>query len=292
MRRARPRISGWETSSRCGRRRSPSWRAWESPSRAARRNGATSLRDVSGSQELHRQLPIAGDGDPSGPVHDSKEALRFRAVCDERITLPLSSLRAFDSVYTKLVAGLSKSSMVEIKANWRSMSGWSRSRRRALYDRLGYSQDLIRQLGCSPALGASGSGGGAAKRIGPQGQDSGGSGHHAPHAGPGHQAVPPDHHVHGHNGRGPEVHQQALPEGNEARVLGLCGVRPGPAQHQRMGSGGQGEVQDHRGLHVQVLQRLLEGEPRGDQAAPDHGVAQGQGHMPAAGDGRAPGAAI
>ena len=44
---------------------------------------------------------------PVAPVHDSKEALRFRAVCDERITLPLSSLRAFDSVYTKLVAGLS-----------------------------------------------------------------------------------------------------------------------------------------------------------------------------------------
>ena len=29
----------------------------------------------------------------------------------------------------------------------------------------------------------------------------------------------------------------------------------------------------------------LEGEPRGDPAAPDHGVAQGQGHMPATGDG-------
>ena len=38
------RISGWGTSCRCGRRRSPSWRAWESPSHAVRRNGATSLR--------------------------------------------------------------------------------------------------------------------------------------------------------------------------------------------------------------------------------------------------------
>ena len=111
------------------------------------------------------------------------------------------------------------------------------------------------------------------------------------HAGPGHQAVPAHHHVHGHGGRGPEVHQQALPQGDEARVLGLRGVRLGLAQHQRLGSGGQGEVQDHRGLHVQVLQGLLEGEPRGDQTAPDHGVAQRQGHMPAAGDGQAPGAA-
>ena len=39
---------------------------------------------------------------PVAPVHDSKEALRFRAVCD-----------------TKLVSGLSKSSMVEVKVNWR-----------------------------------------------------------------------------------------------------------------------------------------------------------------------------
>ena len=65
-----------------------------------------------------------------------------------------------------------------------------------------------------------------------------------------------------------QVHQQALPQGDEACVLGLRGVWLGLAQHQRLGSGEQGEVQG-----------LLEGEPRGDQAAPDHGVAQRQGHM-------------
>ena len=71
-----------------------------------------------------------------------QEALRFRAVCDERITLPLSSLRAFDS-YTKLVTGLSKSSMVEIKVNWRCnvVHDWvepvPQEAVRALYDRLG-----------------------------------------------------------------------------------------------------------------------------------------------------------
>ena len=131
------------------------------------------------------------------------------------------------------------------------MTGWSRSSRAGgpLYDRLGYSQDMITQ------------------GIGPQGQDSGGSGHHAPHAGPGHQKVPPDHRGHCHGCCGQEVHQQALPDGHQARVLGFGGVRPCPAQHQRMGSGGQGEVQDHRGLHVQVLQGLLEGEPWGHTAA-------------------------
>ncbi|CAJ1339557.1 unnamed protein product, partial [Effrenium voratum] len=60
---------------------------------------------------------------PVAPIHDSKEALRFRAICDERITLPLSALRDYDSVYTKLVAGLSKASMVEVKVNWRCNLG-------------------------------------------------------------------------------------------------------------------------------------------------------------------------
>ena len=37
-----------------------------------------------------------------------------------------------------------------------------------MYDRLGYSQDMITQLGCSPRLGASGPGGGAAKESDPK----------------------------------------------------------------------------------------------------------------------------
>ena len=37
-----------------------------------------------------------------------------------------------------------------------------------MYDRLGYSQDLITQLGCSPPLNASGPGGGAAKESDPK----------------------------------------------------------------------------------------------------------------------------
>ena len=110
---------------------------------------------------------------PVAPIHDSKEALRFRAVCDERITLTLASLKAFDSVYTKLVPGLSKSSMVEVKVNWRCnvVHDWveqvPQEAAGALYDRLGYSQDLIRQLGCP--------GGGAAKEADPKAKVLGGA---------------------------------------------------------------------------------------------------------------------
>ena len=200
---------------------------------------------------------------PVAPVHDSKEALRFRAVCDERITLPLSSLRAFDSVYTKLVSGLSKSSMVEVKVNWRCnvVHDWVEQ----------VPQEAVGPCRTASPRTSSGSwvahppwvplapGEERPRNRTPRPRFWGGGGHDAPHTcGPGHQAVPAHHHVHGHGGRGPEVHQQqALCQGDEARVLGLRGVRLGFAQHQRLGSGGQGEVQDHRGLHVQVLQGLL-----------------------------------
>ena len=192
---------------------------------------------------------------PVAPVHDSKEALRFRAVCDERITLPLSSLRAFDSVRTKLVAGLSKSSMVEIKVNWRCnvVHDWvepvSQEAARALYNRLGYSQDLIRQLGCSPPVGVSGPGGGAAKESDPKARTPRSARRTRAPGGTPRSPRP--------RSRRSRTGSTSTSTSNEARVLGLCGVRPGPAQHQRMGSGGQGEVQDRRGLHVQVLQGLL-----------------------------------
>ena len=207
---------------------------------------------------------------PVAPIHDSKEALRFRAICDERISLPLASLKAFDSVYTKLVAGLSKSSMVEVKVNWRcNVVHWveqvPQEAAGALYDRLGYSQDLIRPL----ALG------GERPRRRTQRPRSCKGRHHAPHPRPGHQAVPAHHHGHGDGGRGLKVRQQALSQRGEACVLGLRGVWLGLAKHQCLGSGEQGKVQDHGGLYVQILQGLLEGEPRRDQAAPDHGVAQG-----------------
>ena len=41
---------------------------------------------------------------PVAPVHDSKEAMRFRAICDERITIPLDALKQFPEVHSKLVA--------------------------------------------------------------------------------------------------------------------------------------------------------------------------------------------
>ena len=114
-----------------------------------------------------------------------------------------------------------------MKVNWRCnvVHDWVEQVPQEAYDRLGYSQDLIRQLGCSPPLVPLAPGGGAAKEADPEGR------HHAPHPRPGHQAVPAHHQGQGDGGRGPAI----------------CAD----------------------------FARLLEGEPRGDQAAPDHGVAQG-----------------
>ena len=49
---------------------------------------------------------------PVAPVHDSKEAMRFRAMCDERITIPLDALKQFPEVRSKLVGQLPQSAMV------------------------------------------------------------------------------------------------------------------------------------------------------------------------------------
>ena len=78
-----------------------------------------------GHQGLLDQLPSAGDGDAVAPVHDSKEAMRFRAICDERITIPLDALKQFPEVRSKLVGQLPQSAMVDVKVNWRCKHTWA-----------------------------------------------------------------------------------------------------------------------------------------------------------------------
>ena len=54
-------------------------------------------------------------------IHDFKTHLRERAICDERISLPLSAFEELDTVYSKLAAQFgTQEAMVEVKVNWRS----------------------------------------------------------------------------------------------------------------------------------------------------------------------------
>jgi len=57
---------------------------------------------------------------PPADIHDTKSHMRERAICDERISLPLSAFRELDTIYTKLTALVgTQEAMVEVKVNWR-----------------------------------------------------------------------------------------------------------------------------------------------------------------------------
>ena len=64
----------------------------------------------------HTPVPVMGL--PISDVVDSKENLRFRAMCDERISFPFE-LRGFPDVYAKLEPYVSADSFVEVKVAWR-----------------------------------------------------------------------------------------------------------------------------------------------------------------------------
>ena len=56
---------------------------------------------------------------PEAGIQDSKEQMRFRAVCDERISLPLSAFKDHADIYQKLAARLGQQSMLEVRVAWR-----------------------------------------------------------------------------------------------------------------------------------------------------------------------------
>ena len=56
---------------------------------------------------------------PIATAVDSKEHLRFRAMCDERISFPFEELREFPDVYSKLAPFVAADSFVEVKVAWR-----------------------------------------------------------------------------------------------------------------------------------------------------------------------------
>ena len=93
---------------------------------------------------------------PVADVVDSKEQLRFRAMCDERISFPFEELRPFVDVYAKLEPYVQASSYVEVKVAWRCNTEqwwWAEvepAKAGPLYRKLGYSDDVIRAFGLDP----------------------------------------------------------------------------------------------------------------------------------------------
>ena len=89
---------------------------------------------------------------PVADVVDSKEQLRFRAMCDERISFPFEELRPFEEVYAKLEPYVQSSSYVEVKVAWRCNTEqwwWAEvdpAHAGPLYRKLNYSDEAIRAL--------------------------------------------------------------------------------------------------------------------------------------------------
>ena len=87
---------------------------------------------------------------------DSKEQLRFRAMCDERISFPFEELRPFQDVYAELEPYVQASSYVEVKVAWRCNTEqwwWAEvepAKAGPLYRKSGYSDEAIRAFGLDP----------------------------------------------------------------------------------------------------------------------------------------------
>ena len=93
---------------------------------------------------------------PIAEVVDSKEHLRFRAMCDERISFYFEELRDFPDVYSKLEPYVASDSFVEVKVAWRCNTEqwwWAEvhpSQAGPLYKKLGYTVAQIQAFGLDP----------------------------------------------------------------------------------------------------------------------------------------------
>ena len=91
---------------------------------------------------------------PVQDVADSKEQMILRAVCDERISVPLESLMQFPEVYKALMDRIGGP---EVKVNWRcnTKQWWVGAVPDAvapsIYRKLGYTDDMIKLMGLDPS---------------------------------------------------------------------------------------------------------------------------------------------
>ena len=95
---------------------------------------------------------------PVQDVADSKEQMILRAVCDERISVPVESLQQFLEVYKALMDRIGgPGALAEVKANWRcnTKQWWvgavPDSVAPSIYRKLGYTNDMIKLMGLDPS---------------------------------------------------------------------------------------------------------------------------------------------
>ena len=93
---------------------------------------------------------------PVAPITDDREHMIMRAICDERISLPLEAFKGHPEIYDQIVAILPADQLMDVKVAWRcnTTQYWhaevDAAGREPLYAKLGYSAAAIEAMNLNP----------------------------------------------------------------------------------------------------------------------------------------------
>ena len=79
---------------------------------------------------------------PVAPITDDREHMIMRAICDERISLPLDAFKEHPEIYDQIVAILPADQLMDVKVAWRCNT--------TQYAKLGYSAAAIEAMDLNP----------------------------------------------------------------------------------------------------------------------------------------------
>ena len=93
---------------------------------------------------------------PVAPISDTREHMIMRAICDERISLPMEAFKEYPEVYSKIAAVIPVGDMMDVKVAWRCNTSqyWhcevASAEAGPIYHKLGYSPAAITAMGLNP----------------------------------------------------------------------------------------------------------------------------------------------
>ena len=202
------------------------------------------------------------------PITDDREHMIMRAICDERISLPLEAFKEHPEIYDQIVAILPADQLMDVKVAWRcnTTQYWHAEVDAApagpLYAKLGYSAAAIEAMDFNPFGGHVNLTAQGAKLLGEEPAHSG-------HPNPGARQ----------SGHSPEqrglrlrqgLHEEELPWRQAPCLLGAHGMWLGFEQCQPLGNGPKREGCDTWRLLLQMVQGLLEGKDGELPLSSDH----------------------
>ena len=218
---------------------------------------------------------------PVAPITDDREHMIMRAICDERISLPLDAFKEHPEIYDQIVAILPADQLMDVKVAWRcnTTQYWHAEVDAAaagpLYAKLGYSAAAIEAMDLNPF-----------------------GGHvnlpaHSGHPNPGERqsghSPAPFITIEGDDGKdydaerkppitvnnvvsacGKDYMRKSYPGGKRYAFWGAHGVWLGLEQCQPLGNGSEREGCDTWRILLQMVQGFLEGKDGELPLSPDH----------------------